>query len=171
VTFLKTTLTSIAITAFLTACSDSTQTSSNNTTVNGQSSEQISNQELSNSGAKILKWEDLMPVGEDKILAELYSEFFEEQEKQFRQQMTLSQAANTEGDLMSMIGEGSAEDTMEQVGTYNVVEGLDGTKVRLPGYVVPLDFNSSSEYDEFLLVPYFGACLHTPHLHPTRLFL
>ena len=34
-------------------------------------------------------------------------------------------------------------------------------KVRLPGYVVPLDAERS-EKREFLLVPYFGACIHTP---------
>lgn len=38
---------------------------------------------------------------------------------------------------------------------------LDGTTVRLPGYVVPLD-EVKGEIKEFLLVPYFGACVHTP---------
>ncbi|WP_415811834.1 DUF3299 domain-containing protein [Litorimonas haliclonae] len=110
-----------------------------------------------------------MPIGEEQILSELYSEFYEEQEKKFREQLTLSQAAEAEDDLMSMIDEGSAQDTMEQIGTYNVVEDLDGSNVRLPGYVVPLDFNAASEYTEFLLVPYFGACLHTPPPPPNQI--
>lgn len=38
---------------------------------------------------------------------------------------------------------------------------LDGTPVRLPGYVVPLEA-VKGELREFLLVPYFGACIHTP---------
>jgi len=38
---------------------------------------------------------------------------------------------------------------------------LDGRQVRLPGYVVPLD-GSGGRGREFLLVPYFGACIHTP---------
>ncbi len=38
---------------------------------------------------------------------------------------------------------------------------LDGTTVRLPGYVVPLD-EVNGQIKEFLLVPYFGACIHTP---------
>ncbi len=33
--------------------------------------------------------------------------------------------------------------------------------VRIPGFVVPLDVNAQS-LQEFLLVPYFGACIHTP---------
>ncbi len=42
-----------------------------------------------------------------------------------------------------------------------IVAGLDGARVRLPGYVVPLD-ESGADLKQFLLVPYFGACIHTP---------
>lgn len=125
--------------------------------------------ETSETGAQILSWEDLMPEGEDKLLAELYTDFYEAQERRFREQLTLSQAAEAGADIMSMVGEGSAEDTMEQIGTYNVVTDLNGAKVRIPGYVVPLDFNAESEYTEFLLVPYFGACLHTPPPPPNQI--
>lgn len=38
---------------------------------------------------------------------------------------------------------------------------MDGAAVRLAGYVVPLD-EVKGELKEFLLVPYFGACIHTP---------
>lgn len=38
---------------------------------------------------------------------------------------------------------------------------MDGAVIRLPGYVVPLD-ETSAGMKEFLLVPYFGACIHTP---------
>ncbi|MGC4060260.1 MAG: DUF3299 domain-containing protein [Aquabacterium sp.] len=38
---------------------------------------------------------------------------------------------------------------------------MDGVKGRLPGYVVPLE-ESAKGMTEFLLVPYFGACIHTP---------
>lgn len=38
---------------------------------------------------------------------------------------------------------------------------LDGASIRLPGYVVPLE-ESKAGMTEFLLVPYFGACIHSP---------
>ena len=38
---------------------------------------------------------------------------------------------------------------------------LDGAQVRLPGYVVPLEAVQGN-IKELLLVPYFGACIHTP---------
>ncbi len=42
-----------------------------------------------------------------------------------------------------------------------VVQELDGREVRLPGFVVPLTMDAV-EIREFLLVPYFGACIHVP---------
>jgi uncharacterized protein len=42
-----------------------------------------------------------------------------------------------------------------------VNEKLVGTSVRLPGYVVPLEFNDQKVV-QFLLVPTVGACIHTP---------
>jgi hypothetical protein len=41
------------------------------------------------------------------------------------------------------------------------VSALNGEAVRLVGYIVPLD-GPAAELREFLLVPYFGACIHTP---------
>jgi uncharacterized protein len=38
---------------------------------------------------------------------------------------------------------------------------LDNQPIRIPGYVVPID-ETKSGMSEFLLVPYFGACIHTP---------
>jgi len=38
---------------------------------------------------------------------------------------------------------------------------LDGEAVRLPGFVVSLD-GEGEAIREFLLVPYFGACIHVP---------
>lgn len=38
---------------------------------------------------------------------------------------------------------------------------LDGAAIRLPGYVVPLE-EAKGQLKEFLLVPYFGACIHSP---------
>ena len=42
-----------------------------------------------------------------------------------------------------------------------VVKALAGQKVRLPGYMVSLEGDAKG-IREFLLVPYFGACIHVP---------
>jgi hypothetical protein len=47
---------------------------------------------------------------------------------------------------------------------------LNGQRVRLPGFIVPLeDFQDQAK--EFLLVPYFGACVHTPPPPPNQMVL
>ncbi|VVN36342.1 hypothetical protein PS645_05118 [Pseudomonas fluorescens] len=43
-----------------------------------------------------------------------------------------------------------------------VVKTLDGQNIRLPGYIVPLEVSEEGRTTEFLLVPYFGACIHVP---------
>jgi len=119
-----------------------------------------------NVPATEIVWEDLMPEGEDEVLEKLYMDFYEDFDRRMMQNSTsLSDAA----DVPSMIVEGSADDTMEQIGTYNVVTDLNGERVRVPGYVVPFDFNADAEHTEFLLVPYFGACLHTPPPPPNQI--
>jgi hypothetical protein len=50
------------------------------------------------------------------------------------------------------------------------LKGLDGTVVRVPGFVVPLD-DLQEEGAEFLLVPYYGACIHTPPPPPNQMVL
>jgi len=39
---------------------------------------------------------------------------------------------------------------------------IDGKRVKIPAYITPLEFDGQSEAKEFLLVPYVGACMHTP---------
>lgn len=43
-----------------------------------------------------------------------------------------------------------------------VVKSLDGQQVKLPGYIVPLEVSEEGRTTEFLLVPYYGACIHVP---------
>ena len=49
-----------------------------------------------------------------------------------------------------------------------LVDTWVGDRVRLPGYVVPLDFEGS-RVTGFLLVPYMGACIHVPPPPPNQI--
>ncbi len=49
-----------------------------------------------------------------------------------------------------------------------VTREYDGKTVRLPGYVVPLDY-SGAGVTSLLLVPYVGACIHVPPPPPNQL--
>lgn len=100
-------------------------------------------------GIREIGWEDMMPEGEEEKLVELY-----------QQQMTLLYSSDPI--------HGSAADAMVQIGTFNTVPELNETKVRIPGYTVPFDFDAEARITEFLLVPYFGACIHAPPPPPNQ---
>jgi len=106
-------------------------------------------EELAARGIRELGWEELLPAGEEERLAELY-----------QQQMMMLYS--------NPVAEGSAADQMVQIGTFNTVPELNGERVRIPGYTVPFDFSADAEITEFLLVPYFGACLHAPPPPPNQ---
>jgi hypothetical protein len=65
------------------------------------------------------------------------------------------------------VADGSAEATQRMRDMRQVWDkaptnqALEGAAVKLPGYVVPLEV-SADGLKEFLLVPYFGACIHSP---------
>lgn len=42
-----------------------------------------------------------------------------------------------------------------------VREDLDGQQIKLPGFIVPVEADEN-ESTGFLLVPYYGACIHVP---------
>ena len=93
-------------------------------------------------GYKEIPWDDLIPKDWDPL-------------KQFR------------GINMGAINDGSPRmlELMRQMRTVwnNAPTNaqLEGAAVKLPGYVVPLE-EVRGALKEFLLVPYFGACIHTP---------
>jgi len=52
---------------------------------------------------------------------------------------------------------------LEQAFNYApVVTDYDGQLVKIPAYITPLEFDGQTQMKEFLLVPYVGACMHTP---------
>ena len=56
----------------------------------------------------------------------------------------------------------SAPPAPQQSANAPVVQALDNQEVKLPGYIVPLEVSEEGRTTEFLLVPYYGACIHVP---------
>ena len=50
----------------------------------------------------------------------------------------------------------------------SVVQELDGKRVRIAGYLLPLEV-AGANVTEFLLVPYVGACIHVPPPPPNQI--
>ncbi len=104
--------------------------------------------ELSDSDAIELEWDALIPA--DWRLDKLMEEY---------------NADNLSDD------DPRAKELMEKLKTFwresPVVHDYDGKIVKLPGFVVPLEMDAKA-IQEFLLVPYFGACIHTPPPPPNQ---
>jgi uncharacterized protein len=99
-----------------------------------------------NAEAELVSWRDLLP---DEDL-EMY--------------MALEEG-RAAPDLMTRY-QGRVEG---QFGTFNAVDDLDGLVVRMPGYILPLDYAQQGAAREFLLLPYHGACIHYPPPPPNQI--
>lgn len=56
----------------------------------------------------------------------------------------------------------------EQSKLGSVRQELNGSTVKIPGFVIPLE-GDEEIVTEFLLVPYFGACIHVPPPPPNQI--
>ncbi|MBC6906854.1 DUF3299 domain-containing protein [Saccharophagus sp. K07] len=88
-------------------------------------------------------------------------------------------------EYLNEIADGSEEDTLEDqlkiqqenpddpyqkaLVSTKVIAEFHQRKVRLPGFIVPLDFDDNQVITTFLLVPFFGACIHVPPPPPNQI--
>jgi len=89
-----------------------------------------------------LSWDDLTPKDWDPL-------------KQFRD-TNFSALNDADPKAIAMLRR--MRETWDNAPTNNA---LDGQLIRIAGYLVPLD-ETKAGLTNFLLVPYFGACIHTP---------
>ncbi|MEM6548613.1 MAG: DUF3299 domain-containing protein [Pseudomonadota bacterium] len=62
---------------------------------------------------------------------------------------------------LGIVQHGQFTSPFDQEAASAVVTDFDGETVRIPGFVVPLDFDGTG-ITSLLLVPYVGACIHVP---------
>jgi len=91
---------------------------------------------------KEITWDALIPPGWDPM------------EK--LKSLKLDQLSDADPKAMALLEQLRAE--WDKAAT---VEAIDGAKIKIPGFVVMLD-GKKEGVTEFLLVPFFGACIHVP---------
>ena len=80
--------------------------------------------------------------------------------------------ADRMGESGGVSGALSSDDKYQQaLQSVNVRGEIDGKAVRVPGFVVPLEFDDNQVITQFFLVPYFGACIHMPPPPPNQIIL
>jgi len=92
---------------------------------------------------KSIMWEELVPEGWNPN-----SVFDKYTDEEF----------STMSDEQYFILQQEAQAMLQEAPT---VESLNNQNVKIPGFLLPLEFDETT-IKEFLLVPYFGACVHTP---------
>ncbi|SEG24991.1 DUF3299 domain-containing protein [Marinobacterium lutimaris] len=103
-------------------------------------------EQMNGEEVREITWDDLMPADYNLSFEDLYG---------------------TSEDNLDALDDYTEEasnllDHMQQVlASAPVVDEMDGKMVRVPGFVVPLE-GEDQRVDRFFLVPYFGACIHTP---------
>lgn len=95
------------------------------------------------TGLEKIQWESLMPLDWNP------SKVFEDMTDQEYNALSDDELLRLEETVQTMFDAAPVNDE------------LNGKRVKIPGFVLPLEF-SNTLLKEFLLVPYFGACTHTP---------
>lgn len=62
----------------------------------------------------------------------------------------------------SPLGTQDSLDTASSAPAAPTVSTYDNRQIKMPGYVVPVDYDKDGRIIRFFLVPYFGACTHVP---------
>ena len=100
---------------------------------------------------RILEWDEMMPKGYVESLLKL------SENSSFSATDTFSFDDDTEE------AQNAYNELKNTLASAPVVHELDDQFVKIAGFIVPLDFDFDTEtFHDFLLVPYFGACIHTP---------
>jgi len=118
-------------------------------------------QEAQSSQHMTIQWTDLLPQDEIDILANPPS-YISDIEDGSPEDQIGSQANN------SIVLEMDDRYQQALVST-RIKPEMDGRSVRIPGFIVPLEFDGEQIITEFFLVPYFGACLHMPPPAPNQI--
>lgn len=110
---------------------------------------------------KTVEWTDLMPKEDLDALLNPPSYITDVEDGSFEDQIS-NQIQNTL--------EAASDDRYQQaLVSSQVVPEMDGQPIRIPGFIVPLEFNDDQTVTQFFLVPYFGACIHVPPPPPNQI--
>ncbi|TYK65830.1 DUF3299 domain-containing protein [Colwellia echini] len=64
--------------------------------------------------------------------------------------------------------EASDESYQQALSSTRVITALNNVPIRLPAFIVPLEFDEEQKVTQFFMVPYFGACIHLPPPPPNQ---
>lgn len=117
--------------------------------------------ELPASTFKTVEWEDLIPLADLDALQNPPSYLYDFEDGSAEDEIN-SQLANAVTNAVN-------DRYQQALVSTQIIPQMDGRNVRIPGFVVPLEFDDEQTITEFFLVPYFGACIHSPPPPPNQI--
>ncbi|MAN51425.1 MULTISPECIES: DUF3299 domain-containing protein [unclassified Marinimicrobium] len=130
---------------------------------------------------KTIEWTDLMPEEDLRLLETMPTvdhgdlsdeELAEDPANQSLRPQDRDLAGEVENAIAQAMGDTASEGgrTWEDaLVSTNTRPEFDNTEIRLPGFIVPLEFDDEMNIREFFLVPYYGACIHVPPPPPNQI--
>ena len=73
--------------------------------------------------------------------------------------------------LRSDTSNDKADRYQQALNSSRIVSEMNGSAIRIPGFIVPLEFDDKQTITQFFLVPWFGACIHLPPPPPNQIIL
>lgn len=112
---------------------------------------------------KTIEWTDLMPKDDFEAFMNPPEYITDIEDGSLEDQLS-NQMANA-------IGAASDDRYQQALVSTKVIKAMDGKAIRLPGFIVPLEFDDNQIITQFFLVPFFGACIHLPPPPPNQTIL
>lgn len=110
---------------------------------------------------KTIEWTDLMPKDDLKAWLSPPSYVTDVDDGSFEDQIS--------NQLLNSLEAASDDRYQQALVSSRVVPEMDGQSIRIPGFIVPLEFNDEQTITQFFLVPFFGACIHVPPPPPNQI--
>lgn len=112
---------------------------------------------------KTIEWTDLMPKEDLDALMNPPSYITEVEDGSLEDQLS-SQMANA----IDAATTNKQDKYQQALVSTKIIKEMDGKAIRLPGFIVPLEFDDNQVITQFFLVPFFGACIHLPPPPPNQ---
>jgi hypothetical protein len=128
---------------------------------------------------RTIEWVDLIPeddlealLSPPDYLADIVDGSLEDQLPQPGEASLSPNEGNTEDQIAQQIKDAitSASDSRYQQALVStrIKEEFKDQSIRIPGFIVPLEFDAEYTVTQFFIVPYFGACIHSPPPPPNQ---
>ena len=117
-------------------------------------------QQRENSPYQEIEWPDLMPKDDLDALMN---------PPEYLDEIADGSAEDSLDDKLKMQKDQPSDAYQKALVSTRIIPEFNKRKIRLPGFIVPLDFDDHQIITQFLLVPFFGACIHLPPPPPNQI--